>query len=936
MPDANHQSLTPKLLATVAAVAAELHPGRAGPPPRLDSQLDRDLGFDSLGRVELVSRIEKTFSVALPERLAIEAETPRDLLRAIESAPRLDAPARREAAPAAHGPAAAREAHDAVTWIDVLEWHADRSPEAVCIRFYEDEQEGRVLSYGDLFAEATAIAAGLLERGLEPGQSVALMLPTGPQYFTAFYGVWLAGGVPVPIYPPFRPAQLEEHVRRQAGILTNSLAAMLVTTAELAVVARLLTGQVATLRAVVTPDDLAAGGGSPGRPSLAPADTALLQYTSGSTAAPKGVILSHANLLTNVRAMGAAVAVRPDDVVVSWLPLYHDMGLIGAWLGSLYHGMPLILMSPLAFISRPARWLRAIHRHRGTLTAAPNFAYELCVRRIDEAEAATLDLSSLRGIYNGAEPVNPDTLRAFETRFAKSGLRPEAMMPVYGLAENCVGLTFPPLGRGPLFDRVDRRTMINEGTAAPSDAPGTATMTFVSCGRPLPDHEIRVVDTADRELPDRREGRIQFRGPSATSGYFRNAEATAALFHDGWLDTGDLGYIADGELYVTGRVKDIIIKAGRNVHPEELEAAVGEVSGVRRGNVAVFGVADAGGEKLVVVAETRKTAGEERARIEQAIGALAIDLTGMPADHVVLAPPNSVPKTSSGKIRRAACRQMFEAGMIGRRRKQVWRQVAALRLAAARQELARMGRRAGEYAFAAYAWLVIGLLAPVGWLAAVLLPTLQWRWSAARAVLRTAAALTGTKLVGKGIETLPRTPAVLVANHASYLDGFVLIALLRRPVAFVAKAELQGNWATAMPLKRMGAVFVERFDRAQGMADAKGLLTRERPGNTPLLFFPEGTFTRRPGLLPFHMGAFVTAAAADLPVVPIAIRGTRSMLRAGSWFPRPGFPNVAVGNAVHAPAGEAWDKAVWLRNAAREQILRLNGEPDLAQERSPV
>lgn len=297
--------------------------------------------------------------------------------------------------------------------------------------------------------------------------------------------------------------------------------------------------------------------------------------------------------------------------------------------------------------------------------------------------------------------------------------------------------------------------MINEGTAAPSDSPGTATMTFVSCGRPLPDHEIRVVDSADRELPDRREGRIQFRGPSATSGYFRNAEATAALFHDGWLDTGDLGYIADGELYVTGRVKDIIIKAGRNVHPEELEAAVGEVSGVRRGNVAVFGVADAGGEKLVVVAETRKTAGEERARIEQAIGALAIDLTGMPADHVVLAPPNSVPKTSSGKIRRAACRQMFEAGMIGRRRKQVWRQVAALRLAAARQELARMGRRAGEYAFAAYAWLIIGLLAPVGWLAAVLLPTLQWRWSAARAVLRTAAALTGTKLVGKESKPCP-------------------------------------------------------------------------------------------------------------------------------------------------------------------------------------
>jgi 1-acyl-sn-glycerol-3-phosphate acyltransferase len=706
-----------------------------------------------------------------------------------------------------------------------------------------------------------------------------------------------------------------------------------VTTPELARVAGLLQGQVASLRGVLEPDALATRG-QPPRPVVAAEDTGLLQYTSGSTAAPKGVVLSHANLLANVRAIGAGVEARPGDVTVSWLPLYHDMGLIGAWLGSLYHGVPLVLMSPLAFIGRPARWLEAIHRHRGTITAAPNFAFDLAVRRIRESELEGLDLSSLRAVYNGAEAVSPTTMERFIDRFASLGFRREAMMPVYGLAECSVALTFPPLGRGPLVDTVDRRILADSGKAVPaaSDAPGAKC--FVACGRPLPLHEVRIVDDADRELPDRQEGHIQFRGPSATSGYLHNPEATARLLHGDWLDTGDLGYVADGDLYVTGRAKDIIIKAGRNIYPEELEEAVGAIDGIRAGNVAAFGVVDeaSGGERLVVLAETRKTKADDRRRLVEAIDALAADLTGMPADDVVLAAPNTVLKTSSGKIRRDACRQLYERGDVGRERRAVWRQVVGLELETLGPRLARLKRRIGAAAFATWGWTLVGLVAPIGWLAVLVLPSVASRWAAARAILRLMARLSGAPLEVQGIERLPEGPVVLVANHSSYLDGFVMVAALPRPVAFVAKAELATHWLTGTILRRLGTVFVERFDTARGIADARGMSDRAGAAGGALLFFPEGTFDRMPGLLPFRMGAFVIAAEQRVPLVPVAILGTRSMLRSEVWFPRAGRIEVRIGEPVR-PAAEAdddaWERAVRLRDAARAFISRETREPDL-------
>lgn len=929
-------------------LATELHPRqRPGHPATLDSSLDRDLGFDSLGRVELLARIERTFDVTLPEQVLATMETPRDLLRAVLGA----SPAGSVFVPPETRPAVLGAAEIAPPELDtllaVLDWHVAAHPDRPHIRLYSDEDDGEEISYRDLKSGAGQVADGILRQDLQAGESVVIMLPTGRDYFMSFYGVLLAGGVPVPIYPPTRPSQIEDHLRRHAGIVENCKASLLITWPEAKRVAQLLNSQVEVLRAVVTLEELCASPPTGGlaKPARRPGDVAFLQYTSGSTGNPKGVVLTHENLLANIRAMGEALEGGPNDVFVSWLPLYHDMGLIGAWLGSLYHAAPLVIMPPLAFLARPHRWLWAIHRYGGTLSAAPNFAYELCLRRVADKDIEGLDLSSWRAACNGAEKVSPQTVKRFCARFEAYGFRRQAMMPVYGLAESSVGLAFPPLDRGPLIDRIRRETFMTSGKAIPADEADSNALPFVACGHPLPRHQIRIVDDAGRELPERQQGRLEFRGPSATSGYFRNPEQTQRLFRDDWLDSEDLAYIAGGDVYVTGRIKDIIIRAGRNIYPDEFEEAVGDLPGVQKGNVAVFGSLDpeTATERLVVLAEARTRDPEALDHLRTQINDLATDLIGTPPDDVVLAPPRTVLKTSSGKIRRAACRDIYERRAVGKPRRALWWQLTRIAISSLVPQLRRTSRNLLAGAYAVYAWALSALTAVILWLCVALLPKPNWRWAAARFGLRLFAKASGTRLQVHGLDLLPPAdqPCVYVSNHASYLDGFTLVAALPRQVSFVAKAELVGHWSTRIPLQRIGAAFVERFDKTKGIEDARRIAVATAKGRSPL-FFAEGTLVRMPGLLPFHMGAFVTAAEARVPIVPIAIRGTRSILRGGSWYPRRGSISVYIGQPIETEKmadetdGTTWSLALKLREATRQQILRHTGEPDLAYERSPI
>src|SRR5215470_13401632 len=345
----------------------------------LDSRLERDLGLDSLGRYELWLRVEQTFGVSVSDDTLAQVETPRDMLRALLAGSQRQAHAADVVRLA--GDRAETAPDTAATLLEVLDWHIRAHPDRTTITVLEGDEVAATLTYADLARDVAAVAGGLQREGLEPRQAVAIMLPTGREFFAAYYGTLAAGGVPVPIYPPVRLAQLADHVRRQAAILQNCAARVLVTFREAKPVGLLLRGQVASLAHVVTVPDLAERGTGPAPVRVTGDDVAFIQYTSGSTGNPKGVVLTHANLLANMRAMIRATGATPADVFVSWLPLYHDMGLIGAWLNTLYCAIPLVVMSPLAFLARPARWLWAIHRYRGTISAGPNFAYQLAASR---------------------------------------------------------------------------------------------------------------------------------------------------------------------------------------------------------------------------------------------------------------------------------------------------------------------------------------------------------------------------------------------------------------------------------------------------------------------------------------------------------------------------------------------------------------------------
>jgi len=899
----------------------------------LSASLDRDLGFDSLGRMELLLRIEAATGLALPEDTLETAETVEDLWRAVQrgrtrtatgqSLPEAPAPSGSPAPPFANMDGES----PAQTLLEVLDGHVAVHPDQVQIVYLANETETPI-TYRQLHEASAALATGLQLAGLKPGQTVAIMLPTSPGYFFTYLGILRAGGIPVPIYPPARPSQLEDHVRRHTGILANAQVALLVSVPEAMQVARLLQARVPGLHALHTPEELmAAGKGQPPAPvTISPDDVAFIQYTSGSTGQPKGVTLTHANLLANIRAMACAIEATTEDVFVSWLPLYHDMGLIGAWLGSFTVGFRLVVMSPLAFLGRPRRWLETISRHGGTLSAGPNFAYELCLNRIDADALQGLDLSRWRLAFNGAEAVSPDTVTRFAERFAACGLRPSAMTPVYGLAESSVGLLFPPLGRGPRIDTIARERFETERCAVPDQ--DASALRFVACGRALPGHEVRIVDDTGHPLAERVEGRLEFRGPSATAGYWRAPELTARLFTDDqglWLDTGDRAYQAEGDVFVTGRVKDIVIRGGRNLYPQEIEEAAGAVPGVRKGCVAVFGLRDArsGTERLVVLAEVSPRGSRDTAALHEAVAQSVLSAIGEPADQILLVPPHTVLKTSSGKVRRSACRALVEQGGLGTASASVRAQWLRLAGGAIVLRLRHAMRAFSGVWFALRALALFGLMAPAAWLITVLLPSPAAAWQFCHRAARTLLRLAGLTLDVQGLENLPADGrCVLVSNHASYLDGLVLVAALPSPHTFVAKRELEHQRIAGRFLKRLGVAFVERFDPKRSVADAQHM-TQAAHSGAPLLVFPEGTFVAAPGLLPFRLGGFLAAAHAGVPVVPVTLGGTRELLGAERWWPRKARLSVRIGAPLLAePSLAPFAAAVQLRDQARRVINR--------------
>jgi fatty-acyl-CoA synthase len=517
-------------------------------------------------------------------------------------------------------------------------------------------------SYAAVYERSLRVASALRRLGLGRGDLVALVIGDAETFLTALFGASIAGVIPASLYPPAQTSALPQYLAATAGLLKSCGARAVVTTANLHAHLDGLRSTCPELSLVVTVDAL----DEPAADSLAAVtadDIAFVQFTSGSTTAPKGVVVTHRNLSANIDAFSgpAGVGASESDIAVSWLPLYHDMGLVGMAIGALYTRLPAVLLSPETFVKRPIDWLRAISRYRGTISFAPNFAYDLTVRRVKDTDLQGLDLSSWRVAGCGAEPVHASTLAAFAEKFRPAGFQATSFLPCYGLAEHVLAAALPPRGRRLRIDRLS--SGVTERRTATSSVNGSADEPFevVSCGFALPGHQLRIIDEGGQAAPERHIGEIVLSGPSVTTGYYRDESLTRRTIREGWLYTGDLGYVANGELFVCGRVKDIIVINGRKFHPQDLEWGIGDLAGIKRGRVVAFGTAERGKpDRAVIVVEPSGTVPAER--LTDAIRGRIADLCGLLVDDVVLVPSGTVTRTTSGKVRRAATKMRYERG----------------------------------------------------------------------------------------------------------------------------------------------------------------------------------------------------------------------------------------------------------------------------------
>ncbi len=525
-----------------------------------------------------------------------------------------------------------------------------------------------VLSYAELQARSHEAALRLSALGLDRGARIAILAETTPDFMAFFYGCQYAGLVPVPMPLSMNLGGHEAYVQRLRAMLNAAKVSAAIASDELISLLREAgTGVVAGM--IGTPADFLALGTRGGelRP-LTKDEPCYMQYSSGSTSLPRGVLVSQLAITSNARGIARdGLKLVPEDRATSWLPLYHDMGLVGFCISPMMSQVSIDYMATSAFARRPLLWLKLISEAQSTIAFSPTFGYELCVRRVTNGQASQYDLTNWRIAGIGGEMVRPEVLQDFTDCFAPSGFDGKAFLPSYGLAESTLAVTFPRLGGGVRVDHIDRTAYESRAEAIPSKTDGSAykARAFVFCGSALPGHEVEVRGSSGQALADRKIGRVCVRGPSVMQGYYEDSEASeGVMLADGWMDTGDLGYLVDGELVITGRSKDLIICNGRNIWPQDLEWTVEKLPGIRPGCVAAFSVdQEEDSEQVVVIAETRLSEEQEQQLLVQDI-LFNIRRTAGVDCQAILVPPRSLTFTSSGKLSRAAVREDFLSGAL--------------------------------------------------------------------------------------------------------------------------------------------------------------------------------------------------------------------------------------------------------------------------------
>jgi len=549
---------------------------------------------------------------------------------------------------------------DAQTLGGALLTLAERFPQFECLTILNRDLREERRTFGELWTRARQIQGLLASAGFTPGSIVIIVMPTGAELLAAYFGVLLAGGVPGLVATPSnRYADETAYSARVGAILENAQAFAVYADDQIATLLRAQAAVLPPHTRILTPAQATTAADAV-RVAVDPDLIATVQYSSGSTGTPKGVLLSHRAMLNNVRAVRDGLGLTPRDVSVNWIPLYHDMGLIDAFLLPMLSGCPTVLIPTMDFMREPSLWLRAVHRYSGTISWAPNFAYAICARRVPAAELEGLDLSSWRIAINAAEPVLMHTVEDFSTRFAAYGFRPEAMTPAWGLAENVTIATAHPVGAAPVAEHIDRQALATEHVAR-AVPPAAGTLSSVAIGRCLPRCALDIRGPRNESLPDRAVGTVWLHSDSLFAAYLRDPALTSTVLIDGWLNTGDRGYRVGEDLYFVSREKDLIVIGGEKYAPHDIEVVINRVAGVREGCVVAFGILDdqRGTETVAAVVETKETDAAALEALRDDIRRQVNQTTGLGLRHVLLVAPGGVEKTTSGKLARRATQRRY-------------------------------------------------------------------------------------------------------------------------------------------------------------------------------------------------------------------------------------------------------------------------------------
>ena len=541
---------------------------------------------------------------------------------------------------------------------EMLRAHAIRRDD-LAIQFHgcRDIDDNYQLTYGELWDRSVAASHVLAKDGVVSGDKVIILLPTGINFTVYFFGTILCGATPVPLIADLNQKDAALYLAQLRPAVIDCRAKHCVAFPQLAEVLRGEFAELKYITELVPKGSEVSQGLSPLPVTIKPDDVALIQYTSGSTSAPKGVTLTHKNLMSNLYAISKTLQVTPGiDIAVSWLPLYHDMGLIGMFLSAIYPGVPLHLMPPQSFVRTPKRWLKLITEYKGTITTVPNFAFHLCLTR---CETEGLDLSSLRVLMNGSEPISSEDLNAFAEKFEPVGLRAACITPVYGMAESAVAVTF--CGDGPpKIDCIAYDELMTSRHAVPVED-GMRSKSVVCVGSPIFSQQVRIVDDHESQMKDGQVGNIEIKGPSIMNGYYGKEDLTKQLIKNGWFTTGDLGYMKAGELYITGRAKDVIIHNGRNYYPQDIEHQVEKHPLVRPGRTIAFWMPENSESRygVVVLFESKSKEAEAKMQVAREVTVIVSKTSGLPVKDVRVVENGRIPLTTSGKVRRQPAKELY-------------------------------------------------------------------------------------------------------------------------------------------------------------------------------------------------------------------------------------------------------------------------------------